>query len=422
MSTSGASAFSFSSGPIYQTYGTNSIDNIVDNALRRSYSALNLNQSSQSYHTLSQVYLPNAESQNRVSRASNALTLANTSLQTPSNCKFLPPISLDQYKLNNDPNPEIIRKKPSDKIRYVQDVAIRFLEPPLPPKHGDIVVRQLPNRQIAPAPPLIVRQAPPKPADPAPLILREAPPPLPPRIPETTVLVPGRVLPPPTRKVVVERLPPIPPKPQQIFVEKWLPFKQQKRRVVFHPAEPDCVLPNPRNLVIQWEAPEVEVTREYKNLGSHLADPDEYVRRFGSELLRHEEFREAASRIGAPEAVTSSDSHRELGLPELEGEVQALRLVDLERNGLSEYRSYLNNLGVSYDSADFSSSASPFGLVTSTEATNLISVNEAQSIANNVNASTERPVSDAELRAYFDSLDTNGDGVITYDELKQAAL
>ncbi|CAF1035866.1 unnamed protein product, partial [Brachionus calyciflorus] len=291
-----------------------------------------------------------------------------TSAQENSgNCKFLPPISLDQYKLNNDPNPEVLRKKPTDKIRYVQDVAIRFLEPPQPPKHGDIVVKHLPNRQIAPAPPLVVRQAPPKPATPAPLVLREAPPQPPARVPDQLVLVPGKVLAPPARKVVVERLPAIPPKPQQVFLEKWLPFKQQKRRVVYQRPEPDCVLPNPRNLVIQWEAPEVEVTRDYKNLGSQLADPQEYVRRHGSELLGHEEFRTAASRIGAPENVVSSNSHRELGLPELEGDVEALRLIDLERSGLSEYRSYLSGLGVSYDAAAFSSSASPFGFVTSAE-------------------------------------------------------
>ncbi|CAF0740054.1 unnamed protein product [Brachionus calyciflorus] len=337
------------------------------------------------------------------------------------NCKFLPPISLDQYKLNNDPNPEVLRKKPADRIRYVQDVAIRFLEPPQPPKPGDIVVKHLPNRQIAPAPPLVVRQAPPKPATPAPLVLREVPPQPPARIPDQLVTVPGKVLAPPARKVVVERLPPIPPKPQQIFLEKWLPFKQQKRRVVYQRPEPDCVLPNPRNLVIQWDAPEVEVTRDYKNLGTQLADPQDYVRRHGSELLRHEEFKTAASRVGAPDSVVSSDSHRELGLPELEGDVEALRLVDLERTGLASYRSYLSGLGVSYDAAAFSSSASQYGFITTAESANLININEAQSIANNLNAGTEKPATDADLRAYFNSLDTNGDGRISYEEFRAAA-
>jgi len=426
MSTSGASGFSFSSGPIYQTYGVNSIDSIVDNALRRSFSALNLN-NADGYETYSQAYLSEEQPKlNPITLTSAALSLANNNInnsyvsQPSGNCKFLPPISLDQYKLNNDPNPEIVRKRPTDKVRYRQDVAIRFLEPPQPPKHGDLVIKQLPNRQIAPAPPLVVRQAPPKPAAPAPLVLREAPPQPPARVPEQLVLVPGKVIPPPARKVVVERLPPIPPKPQQIFIEKWLPFKQQKRRVVYQKAEPDCLLPNPRNLVIQWEAPEVEISREYRNLGTQLADPEEYVRRHGAELLRHEEFKNAAARIGAPDNVIVSESHRELGLPELEGDVQALKLIDLERSGLSQYRSYLSGLGVSYDSAAFTATASPFGFITSSESVNLISINEAQSVANNINGGTEKPVSDSELRAYFNSIDANGDAVISYEELRQS--
>lgn len=384
------------------------LNNVVENALR-SVSAADFSQSyTQNYPTaLTSV------SVNNVQYASG---------QSSGNCKFLPPISLDQYKLNNDPNPELIRKKPTDRIRYVQDVAIRFLEPPQPPKPGDIVVKHLPNRQIAPAPPLIVRQAPPKPATPAPLVLREAPPQPPARIPDQLVQVPGRVLAPPARKVVVERLPPIPPKPQQIFLEKWLPFKQQKRRVVYQQPDPDCVLPNPRNLVIQWEAPEVEVTRDYRNLGTQLANPEDYVRRFGSELLRHEEFKQAATRIGAPDNVTVSDSHRELGLPELEGQVEALSLVDISRSELASYAQYLSSQGVRYNASLFSNEASPFGFITSTDSANLLSYQEASSIASNLNASTEKPISDSELRSYFASIDTNGDGVLSFEEFRAAGL
>jgi len=360
------------------------------------------------------------------SQATNQISTALTSaslgaIQPSGNCKFLPPVSLEQYKLNNDPNPEVIRKKPTDKIRYTQDVAIRFLEPPQPPKPGDIVVKHLPNRQIAPAPPLIVRQAPPRPPLPPPLVLREAPPQPPARIPEQLLLVPGKVLAPPARKVVVERLPPIPPKPQQIFLEKWLPFKQPKRRVVYQPAEPDCLLPNPRNMVIQWDAPEVEINREYKNLGSHLANPDEYVRRYGSELVRHEEFKQAAARIGAPDSVIVSDSHAELGLPELEGEVQALSLVDISRTDLAAYAQYLSTAGIRFNASLFSQEASPFGFITSTDSSNLLSYQEAASIANNLAASSEKIINDSELRAYFATIDSNGDGVLSFEEFKAAA-
>ncbi|CAF0960275.1 unnamed protein product [Brachionus calyciflorus] len=47
---------------------------------------------------------------------------------------------------------------------------------------------------------------------------------------------------------------------------------------------------------IGGSTPEVEVTRDYKNLRTQLAYPEDYVRRFGSELLRHEEFKQAATR------------------------------------------------------------------------------------------------------------------------------
>lgn len=338
------------------------------------------------------------------------------------NCKFMPPIALDQYKLNNDPNPEVIRKRPTEKIKYIQDVSFRFLEPPQAPKHGDIIIKQLPNRQIAPAPPLIVQQSPPKQPNPPPLVLREVPPPPPSRIPEQLVLVPGKVIAPPARKVVIERLPQIPPKPEQIFIEKWLPFKQQKRRVVYQPAEPECVLPSPRNMIIQWDAPEIEVTREYKNLGTSQAQPDEYIRKYGNELIKHEEFISTARKLGAPESVLITDTHRDIGLPELEGDIEALRLVDIQKVGLSEYAQYLSSLGVSYNQSAFNSEQSPYGFVNSTDLQNLISIDQAQRIANDLNASIEKPTSESDLVDYFKSIDKNGDGLISFDEFKNATL
>ena len=56
-------------------------------------------------------------------------------------------------------------------------------------------------------------------------------------------------LPPPPRKVVIERLPPLPSKPQPLIVERWLPYRPScKRRVIFQTAPPDPVVIKPRNV------------------------------------------------------------------------------------------------------------------------------------------------------------------------------
>jgi hypothetical protein len=185
--------------------------------------------------------------------------------ENPNNCADLcPSLPLEKYKLNVDNNPHIVRKKPQERIQYLQQVAVRYLKPPPPPRAGDIVIRQLQDRQIAPAPALVVRQAPEKPSTPPPIVLREAPPLPPTPLPGRHVSVPGRIIPPPARKVVVERLPPIPQKPQQFFIERWLPYGQQTQRVVYQPARPPCLVPDPKNVVIQWESPEVEIRKEFR--------------------------------------------------------------------------------------------------------------------------------------------------------------
>jgi hypothetical protein len=46
------------------------------------------------------------------------------------------------------------------------------------------------------------------------------------------ITISGKQLPPPPRKVIVERMPPIPSKPQPLIVERWLPYGSNcKRRV-----------------------------------------------------------------------------------------------------------------------------------------------------------------------------------------------
>ncbi len=62
-------------------------------------------------------------------------------------------------------------------------------------------------------------------------VIREAPPSPPEQIGRKVITVSGKRLPPPPRKVVVERLAPLPTKPQSVIIERWLPYSQVKRRV-----------------------------------------------------------------------------------------------------------------------------------------------------------------------------------------------
>jgi len=262
--------------------------------------------------------------------------------ENPNNCHDLAPaLPLDKYRLNVDQNPHIVRRKPQEKVSYLQQVAVRYLKPPPPPKAGDIVIQELPHKQVAPAPALVVRQAPPKPCTPPPVILREAPPPPPCPIPGKLVNVPGKVVPPPARKVVVERLPPIPAKPQQIFIERWLPYGQQTQRVVYQPAKAPCVIPDPKNVVVQWESPDVEIRKECKFLGIIEADPQQYVAKYGSSLIRADQLPKFAVSHSTKQGIELAANHRPLDYPLLEGDIHALRWIDLNSVGLGYYRDKL---------------------------------------------------------------------------------
>lgn len=59
----------------------------------------------------------------------------------------------------------------------------------------------------------------------------------------------GKRIPPPPRKVIIERLAPLPTKPQSVLIERWLPYPQLKRKVIFKPCEQkDPVVTKPKNV------------------------------------------------------------------------------------------------------------------------------------------------------------------------------
>ena len=146
-------------------------------------------------------------------------------------------LPIDQYLINEDANPEVITKRVDRSVEYVQELAIRYLRPPTPPAPGEIVITMEADVATGPAPPLIIRQQPPRASTPEPLVVREAPPPPPPAVGTKKITISGKRLPPPPRKVVIERLAPLPSKPQNVIIERWLPYGELKRRVIFNRSE-----------------------------------------------------------------------------------------------------------------------------------------------------------------------------------------
>lgn len=254
-------------------------------------------------------------------------------------------VPIEEYPINEDQEPEIITKRSQHQIEYVQELAIRYLRPPTPPAPGEIVITQEANKMTGPAPPLIIRQQPPRPETPEPLIIREAPPEPPMPIGIKKITISGKMLPPPPRKVVIERLAALPSKPQPVIVERWLPYSQVKRRVIFHKAaEKDPVIVKPKNIIVQWEAPQVQIKKEYKYLGVITANPVEYVQTYGSTLKNSSDLPEFVLDIKAPEGLTLAADYKSQSVHELEGDLHALKLIDLNKEGLGQYSEYVKGI------------------------------------------------------------------------------
>ena len=341
-------------------------------------------------------------------------------------------IPIEQYLINEDANPEVITKRVRQQLEYVQELAIRYLRPPTPPAPGEIVIQMEANSLTPPAPPLVIRQIPARPETPQPLVLREAPPQPPQPVGRKLITIGGKRLPPPPRKVVIERLAPLPSKPQAVIIERWLPYVQGKRRVIFQKSNAvDPVIVKPRNVIVQWEAPSVIIKKDYKYLGVIRANPAEYVSRFGSSLKLSRELPQFVLDIKTPDGLVLAADHKYSSFYELEGDVSALNLIDLDREGLSEYRSFLQRIStVSSASGSFSTSGSVSSSVIIEEVFKSIDLNsngkigfdEAEKILLKLNSRLGRSYGENEVRIFFRTLDTNNDGSIDLEEFKKAFI
>ena len=350
-------------------------------------------------------------------------------------------IPITEYLINEDPYPEIIKKQTDQKVFCNQEVAIRYLRPPTPPPPGEIIIRQEKNILTAPAPPLIIRQVPPRPETPVPLIIREAPPKPPVLVGKKVITISGKRLPPPPRKVVIERLAQMPNKPQAVVIERWLPYAQCKRKVLFQKNNAqDPVVIKPKNIIIQWEAPAIEITRCIKDLGIIRADPAEYTERYGTSLISHLELPQFVKDIKPPVGLVLAADRQTSEFYELEGDIEALKLVDLEKECLMEYKACIEKASMATEQIVLSPicGTTTSNYVTSSrflkeslielfdsvniKSTEKISKVDAESIICRLNTRLGRLNSNADIDSILHSLSFNGNGFVSFEQLHRNIL
>lgn len=135
-------------------------------------------------------------------------------------------LPIDRYKISTNVSPEVIKKRVNTIVEYIRQILVRDLKPPTPPVPGEILIIQepdIPTRQAS---------SPPEPLEP--LVIRQTPPKAPLQVNPKIIKIPGKRLEPPARQVITERLPVYPAPPQTVIIDKWQPYKRQKRRVIFN--------------------------------------------------------------------------------------------------------------------------------------------------------------------------------------------
>lgn len=177
------------------------------------------------------------------------------------------------YKINQDDNPLHVVKQ-TNPVTHRQNVRVRYLEPPAPPKHAPIVIKERMLTPPPPPPPLVIKQRPITPPTPPPLIIREKAP-AEPQVARSVTFI-EKILPPPpapARQVIIERIP-NPPKPRDLIYEKWLPYRQpDDRQVIVERGKIYAQHPQPKNVIIDHEIPNISVDQQVYNEGTFRADP-----------------------------------------------------------------------------------------------------------------------------------------------------
>lgn len=97
-------------------------------------------------------------------------------------------------------------------------------------------------------------------------------------------------------------------------------------------------------MIIKWDAPECSISKSLNYMGVSRMNPDEYNKLYGSSLYDSIDLPEIVTSIKTPDNLVLAANYKPRRVPKLVGDLDALKLIDLEANGLGEYREQLAHL------------------------------------------------------------------------------
>jgi hypothetical protein len=82
----------------------------------------------------------------------------------------------------------------------------------------------------------------------------------------------------------------------------------EKRKTIVQRAEAVKPYPKPQNIIIQYEAPQVRVIRQFQRLAVTPEDPQAYIQRYGASLFDSQTLVQQARAAGVIEDIVSDEN------------------------------------------------------------------------------------------------------------------
>ena len=140
--------------------------------------------------------------------------------------------------------------------------------------------------------------------------------------------------PPTPRKILFEHEP-MPNQPSKAQYEKSSSYRKLKAKIIQQKEKIQNKI-KPKNVIVQWEPPELVIKKDIIYLGVVRTDPDEYVKKYGPSLKAPEDLPSYVNAIKTPEGITLAAKQIKRQVCEPSKGVCEFRISDLKRENLKD--------------------------------------------------------------------------------------